>query len=567
MRRLMLCLAVGALLAAGSGAATAQEAVTVNGVEGMRVVIAPPETPLARLIKDKLSAAYYGATPATRAYSNAQKLYYFYGARHFEPLWLTTAADGTEGFSPAALKIIDVFKDAASEGFRPSDYLTPAIELSTAGTDPERLADLETAFSAATVHYAHDAYMGRIAPEAVSANIDPETKRLDTAGLLVKLATSDAPDKVLADLDPLDPEFAALKTALAKLNGNDDAPDPVVIPAGKTLKPGMKDARLDLLRQRLKVPAPEGADALVYDPDLVAAVTDFQSGIGITADGIVGPATIAALNGGGTVSREDIVANMERWRWLPHDLGKLHVLVNIPEFRVSVVDNGTTQFSTRVVVGKPATPTPIFSNSIKNIVVNPYWNVPTSIVAKEIAPHMVANPGYLDSQNMEIVSGARVIDASAIDWSSVTQSNWRYSIRQRPGGGNALGEVKFLFPNDHDVYLHDTPSKSLFGTAVRAYSHGCVRVQNPMGFADALLETEPNLNASVLESMFGPKERWVNLKSHVPVHIAYFTVRVDASGVLHSYGDIYGHNRKLIDLLEGRGKPAAPSATPIVSGV
>lgn len=566
MRRLMLCLVVGTLLAVAPGVANAQEAVTVNGVEGMRVVIAPPETPLARLIKDRLNASYYGATPSTRAYTTAQKLYYFYGERHFEPLWLTAAADGSESFSPAALKIIDVFKAAASEGFRPSDYLTPAIELASAGTDPARLADLETAFSAATLRYAHDAYMGRVAPETVSANIDPETKRLDAAALLVKLASSDAPDKVLAGLDPLDPEFAALKAALAKLNGNGEGGEAIVIPAGKTLKPGMKDARLDLLRQRLKVPAP-AEDAETYDPDLVAAVTDFQTSLGIAADGIVGPATLAALNNGGTISREDIIANMERWRWLPQDLGELHVLVNIPEFRVSVVDNGVTAYSTRVVVGKPATPTPVFSNSIKNIVVNPYWNVPTSIVAKEIAPHMLANPGYLDSQNMEIVSGARVIDASAIDWASVTQSNWRYSIRQRPGGGNALGEVKFLFPNDHDVYLHDTPSKSLFGSAVRAYSHGCVRVQHPMDFADALLKSQPNLNASVLESMFGPKERWVNLKTHVPVHIAYFTVRADASGVLRSYADIYGHNRKLIDLLEGRGKPAVRSATPIVSGV
>ena len=180
---------------------------------------------------------------------------------------------------------------------------------------------------------------------------------------------------------------------------------------------------------------------------------------------------------------------------------------------------------------------------------------------------MLRNPGYISGQHMEIVSGAQVIDASAIDWSSVTQSNWKYSIRQLPGGGNALGQIKFLFPNEHDVYLHDTPSKSLFANAMRAYSHGCVRVQNPMDFAGALLKFEPNLDAATLEGMFGQSERWVNLKTHVPVHIAYFTVRADADGTLHSYGDVYGHNKRLIAILNGTAAPVAPSKGPIVSGV
>src|SRR6185437_11163281 len=233
-----------------------------------------------------------------------------------------------------------------------------------------------------------------------------------------------------------------------------------------------------------------------------------------------------------------------------------HVMVNIPQFRVAVVDGDREVYSTKVVVGKPSTPTPIFSNTIRNIVVNPYWNVPASIVAKEIVPHMLANPGYLASQDMQVVDNGQVIDASAVDWASVTQSNWHYLIRQLPGSYNALGEIKFLFPNPHDVYLHDTPEKSLFGSSVRAFSHGCVRVQNPMDFANALLEDEPGLTVDDLEAMFGKTERWVTLKTHVPVHIAYFTVGADADGTLHSYADIYGHNARLIGLLNGTAKPA-----------
>ena len=567
MRNLLIALALGASLVAGTGIAHAQEAVNVNGVQAMRVVIAPPDSPLAAIIKDKLSAAYYSANPSSKAYAQAQKLYYLYGARHFDPLWVKVGSDGAASFSPAAEKIIGVFKNAASEGFKPSDYLTPAIDVASAGTDPEKLGALEAAFSAATLHYAHDAYMGRVAPEDVSNAIDPETKSLDAADTLMKLAQSDQPDQVLLGLDPADHEFAALKAALAKIDTETPATPPVAVPAGPTLKPGMKDARLAVLRQRLSVTAPDtGAD--IYDPTLVDAVKSFQASAGEDADGIVGPATLAALNNvPPQVSRDDIIANMERWRWLPQDLGKFHVLVNIPEFRLAVVEDGNTDYTTRVVVGKPATPTPVFSNSIKNIVVNPYWNVPVSIVAKEIAPSMLRNPGYISGQHMEIVSGAQVIDASAIDWSSVTQSNWKYSIRQLPGGGNALGQIKFLFPNEHDVYLHDTPSKSLFANAMRAYSHGCVRVQNPMDFAGALLKFEPNLDAATLEGMFGQSERWVNLKTHVPVHIAYFTVRADADGTLHSYGDVYGHNKRLIAILNGTAAPVAPSKGPIVSGV
>jgi murein L,D-transpeptidase YcbB/YkuD len=565
----MICLAAGALIAAGAGAATAQETVNVDGVEATRVVIAPPDSPVAQIIKDKLSADYYGANPSSRAYADAQKLYYFYGARHFDPIWLSKNPDGSEGFSPSALKLIDVFKDATSEGFNPADYLTPNLDVTAAGTDPQKLADLETAFSASAIRYAHDAYLGRIAPEDVSNAIDPETKDLDAADVLTQLASSSDPAQVMLQLDPPGHEFQALKAALARFNEAEQQ-TPILIPAGRTLKPGMQDSRLALLRQRLKVAEPVLADGEPdsYDDELVSAVMDFQSDAGLSPDGIVGPATLAALNNvGGKISREDIIANMERWRWLPHDLGDFHVLVNIPEFRVAVVQDDRSVFTTRVVVGKPATPTPLFSNSIKNIVVNPYWNVPASIVAKEIAPDMLRDPSYLDRENMEIVSGAHVVDASMIDWSSVTQGNWHYTVRQLPGGGNALGQIKFLFPNAHDVYLHDTPSKSLFGNAVRAYSHGCVRVQNPMDFADALLKYEPGLNASMLETMFGSRERWVNLKTHVPVHIAYFTVRADAEGNLHSYADIYGHNKRLIAMLEGKAGAVVRSATPIVSGV
>ena len=553
----MALLLAGVTLSGAAPPALAEAAADTQAVveKAALVVIAPPRSDIARIIKAGLQKAYYAAKPDTRAYSQAQKLYFFYGARGFEPLWLTTGADGSATFSPNAEKIIAVFKHAQFEGLRPSDYLSPALDPAAAGTDPAKLAALETAFSAATLNYAQDSYGGRINPTDVNVLLTIAPKKLDAADTLTKLAASNDPAKFLLSLDPPHPEFKLLKAALAKFYDKDAVKtETITIPDGPTLKLGMKDERVPTLRERLAVPAPEipegATDAKVdttYDKPLMEAVKAFQAGLGLTADGVMGPATVAALNGAGTVSKDDIIANMERWRWEPNDLGAFHVEVNIPQFTVWIVKDGEPVHSTRVVVGRPTNMTPVFSDEIEDIVVNPYWNVPPSIATNEIKPHLIANPGYLDSQNMEMLAGGKVVNASAIDWTTTNINN--YHIRQKPGGANALGQIKFLFPNDLDIYLHDTPSKSLFARAYRAYSHGCVRVQNPMDFAGARRATNPELSEDKLKAMFGDKEKWVPLKHHIPVHLMYFTLRADPDGTIRSYGDVYGHNKKLIELM------------------
>jgi murein L,D-transpeptidase YcbB/YkuD len=555
MRKLTAALMLGVVALAPMGSAIAQETITVAGVEATRVVIAPPQTELARIIKAGLSSSYAAANKDTRVYAQAQKLYYLYGARHFEPLWLTQDADGKVAFSEAANKIIDVFKQAELEGFRPTDYLTPDLDVAAVGYDPAKLAILETAFSTAVARYAQDAYGGRVAPTAVDSAWTITPKRINEADLLMKLAASDDPGQILLDLSPKHREFVQLKAALAKFYGGAVIDAAVTIPDGALLRPGMKDERVTLLRQRLDVPEPEipetaGAEAKVditYDEPLQTAVRAFQEDLGLTADGVVGPATVAALNGGSATTKEDIIANMERWRWEPEEFGKFHVFVNIPEFRLVIMDGDRTHYETRVVVGTPKHQTPVFNDNIRHIVVNPYWNVPASIATNEIAPRLVSNPGYIASQNMELLYGGRVINAASVDWTTTSIRN--FHVRQRPGPSNALGQIKFLFPNQHDVYLHDTPSKSLFQRSFRAYSHGCVRVQNPMEFADALLANEVGVTGASLESMFGSKEAWVNLKQTVPIQISYFTLRVDEDGTIRSYGDLYGANKKMIDLL------------------
>ena len=551
MKKLLVCLAVALLGSAGTLPVIAQD---VAALAAGPVIIAPPQTALARTIKDGLSAAYYGARKDTNAYNEAQRLYFFYGARHFEPIWLDEAPDGGVTFSPAADKIIALFKASAAEGFDPQDYLIPAIDVAGARGNPLKLAELETAFSAATLRYASHLYTGRLDPRSVNGLLDIAPKRLDEAALLVELASSDDPAAVLAKLEPIHPEFLALKAALATFD--DRAIDrPVLIAEGPTLKPGMSDARIPALRQRMELPALDGT---VYDDALVAAIKAFQERQNLEVDGVIGPATLAALNGGVPVTREDIIANMERWRWMPRDLGEFHVLVNIPEFRLAIRRNGVEEYATRVVVGTVKNQTPVFSDNIRHIVVNPYWNVPSSILRGEIAPAVLRNPGYIERNNYDLLYNGTAVSPWQVDWSQVSASNFPFRVRQRPGPGNALGQIKFLFPNKHDVYLHDTPSKSLFARDFRAFSHGCVRVQNPMEFADALMANEANISRASLEAMFGSSERWVNPDKQIPVHIAYFTVRVDADGTLRNYGDVYGHNAKVIAAMGLDTIPASP---------
>ncbi|MBS3847187.1 L,D-transpeptidase family protein [Devosia sp. BSSL-BM10] len=541
MNKILVCL-VAALAGVGSAfPATAQD---VAGLAAGTVIIAPPRTPLAQTIKGGLSVAYYGANKESKAYNEAQKLYFFYGARHFEPIWLDEMPDGQVAFSPSAQKIIKLFEAAASEGLRPSDYLTAELDVTTVDNDPIKMAALETAFSRATMRYATHIYTGRIVPGSISSQLDITPKKLDEASLLVQLASSNDPVKVLSALEPTHPEFVALKAALADFD-RIQAERPVQIAAGATLRPGMSDPRVPVLRQRFEI-ADAGDSATLYDDSVVDAIKAFQKTRNLAVDGVMGPATLAALNGGAPLTRADILANMERWRWMPRDMGAFHVLVNIPEYRLSINRDNREEYTTRVVVGTTKNQTPVFSESIRHIVVNPYWNVPSSITKGEIAPAVLRNPGYIDSHNYDLLYNGTAISPYSVDWSQVSAANFPFRVRQRPGSGNALGQIKFLFPNKHNVYLHDTPSKSLFSRDFRAYSHGCVRVQNPLEFAGALMANETKISRASLEGMFGNSERWVNPERQIPVHIAYFTVRVAPDGSLQSFGDIYGHNAKLI---------------------
>jgi L,D-transpeptidase YcbB len=236
----------------------------------------------------------------------------------------------------------------------------------------------------------------------------------------------------------------------------------------------------------------------------------------------------------------DIVANMEQWRWLPRDLGASHIFVNIPEYQLRMIRNGVEVHQARVIVGKTETPSPVFSGDMDHIIVNPYWNIPPSIALKEMLPKLQSDPYALQRKGFEIVKRGRVVDPATIDWSAGVKN---ITIRQPPGERNALGFIKFMFPNDHAVYLHDTPSRGLFSNSERALSHGCIRVQDPFKLAEMVLKTEHGISQHRLEAMAGGQERYFNLQTKLPVHLTYFTSFVDDYGQLQSRPDIYGFNR------------------------
>ena len=293
----------------------------------------------------------------------------------------------------------------------------------------------------------------------------------------------------------------------------------------------------------------------VYDQQVKDAVVAFQKRHGLVTDGILGSQTYKALNVSVAERIDQILLNMERWKWLPKQLapegkGNRYIIVNIPAFRVSVMENEKEVMRMMSVVGKSMHATPIFSNEIQYLMFSPYWNVPNSIVEQDIKPHLQRNLNWLNSRNMEMVttfgSNARRVPVRRVNWNTMTQHNFDYRIRQRPGPHNALGRVKFIFPNEHAVYLHDTPADQLFSGAERDFSHGCVRVERPADLATYLLQDKPGWDREhVLRAMNASEQQRVDLKENVPVYLVYFTAWVEDDGTVSFRDDIYGHDQTL----------------------
>lgn len=484
----------------------------------------------------------------------------FYAARTERALWVTK-----DGFTDAAKSVIDEIKKANDWGLKASDYKLPEITSNGSGAPTEEaLTDAEVRLSLVAMNYARDARGDRI-PEPskqLSSYLDRKPNLVDRKVLLAALSAT--PDKAtyLRGLHPKDPRFEQLRQKLLEMRaGRNAAESFALIPNGSTIKLGKSHPDVALVRQRLKVPAPaiepDGTPAsdTFYDAALADAVVRFKEKNGIS------PATVTitntlrrALNGNGSgkITEMMLLANMEQWRWMPEDLGATHVEVNLPEYMVRVIKDGHVVHAERIVTGRVETQTPIFSDKMRTIVFQPQWIVPNSIKINELLPGLRAGGNPLARQGLVMERNGRRVSPYNIDWFRSDIRN--YHVYQPSGGGNALGIVKFLFPNKHAVYLHDTPSKSLFNERVRTFSHGCMRVRNPVRLAEVILEADKGWSKRTVSDLAtnGPDNNDVKLEHPMPVHVTYFTVVADDNGELRNVADVYGHEKRIQLALQGR---------------
>jgi len=501
--------------------------------------------PLGAALRERLAVSTRGLEDEDKA--DHEAVVAFYRTNQYSPRW----TDGVT-LTEQARKLMVRLGKAEADGLDLKDYPVPdPSKLGLETGTPRSLADAEVTLSTSLVRYARHAQSGRIKPIQVSGNITLEPEIPDRAKVLASLLTARFPEARLASFNPPHLGYLLLKRKLAELRGKGGAVavHRIVVPSGPQLRYGSVDARVVVLRKAIGASVPD-VDADVFDEDLREAVREFQRSSGLSGDGIVGPRTLRAINGDEPVDRtEAVLTNMEQWRWMPRQLGTTRVQVNIPEFLVRLYRNERVFHETRVVVGKPHNQTPIFSDEMEHVIVNPYWNIPYSIKRNELLGGILADPsGFMARRNYEVLMGGKRVNPDSVRWSRINLK--AVNIRQRPGPRNALGQIKFMFPNKHAVYLHDTPSKSLFNQTARAFSHGCIRVQNPMKFADALMTAEPDLTGNTLRRLVGGDEEKVELTKHIPVHLTYFTAWVEDGGKVRTANDVYDHHRKLASCLK-----------------
>jgi murein L,D-transpeptidase YcbB/YkuD len=497
----------------------------------------PADRPIAEQLRDMLPKA--DRTFANR--KERQAVEAFYQKRNYAPVWFERGA-----LSARTNAAITRIHASSADGLIPAEYKIPDM---AAATSPDAQADAELRLTATLITFTRHLQAGRFPFARMGGEIQMPQEPPEVNAALTKLAGATDAAAAIDEFSPPQPGYRALKAKLATLRGETgDEAKVVRIPEGPMLRPGMEDARVPLLRQRLHVSGNE--TNLRYDEALATAVKAYQKSNRMNADGMIGASTVRSLNAVSAPRRGDvidtIIANMERWRWTPRDLGNAHVSLNIPNYTLRVMHNGKEIWQTRVVVGKPSTATPQITETMKFITVNPTWNVPPSIIRNEYLPALAQDPTVLARMGLKVTHNR---DGSV-------------HIYQPPGEANALGRLRFNFPNRFLVYQHDTPDKNLFAHDKRAYSHGCMRVQDPAKYAEVLLSIAlPNAGytAQRIRSMYGNAEQNINFPTPIPVHITYQTAFVDDAGELQVRPDIYGIDAKTRNLIRSERGVVEPT--------
>lgn len=492
----------------------------------------------------------------------------FYANRSYEPAWI-----GKSGPLPRALSLVAAVGNASSVGLTANDYHLETITalMDRIGSDkamlgsvpPDLAADLDLVLTDAFLMYASHLLSGRVNPEDLQSEWFIKGRKQDLLMVLEKAVLQDSVAEVLDSLKPPHSGYERLKAALSHYRDIVRKGGWPVLSPGPQLKRGDRGDRVKELRAFLLATgdhpaATEKAKSRHFDKDLETGVRQFQSRHGLKVDGAAGPATLKAMAVPAADRLRQIEVNMERWRWLPAELGERFVLVNIAGFTLSVIENDFTLMSMRAIVGKDFQKTPVFTGRITDVELNPYWNIPSTIASTEIIPEIRKNRAYLAKNKIRVFRGwgpsARRINPSSISWSRVTGKNLPFWLRQDPGPKNPLGAVKFLFPNKYEVYVHGTPFHGLFERDSRGFSHGCIRIESPLELAEYLLQNPADWSSeSLLDAIKSGKNLSIRLSDPIPVHLLYFTVWVDETGTVHFRDDVYGHDEVLARAL---GEPA-----------
>jgi murein L,D-transpeptidase YcbB/YkuD len=486
----------------------------------------------------------------------------FYQAREFEPVWLV---DGK--LTAKAIAVLGTLEISSSHGLRRGDYLAGimASGLELVGKEPtdiRTLARVDAGLSATTMRYIKDLHQGRFSPQQLELGLNISHRQLDLAVELDRVQAASDPTQVLDGFAPRHAAYNQLRGELAYYRRLATEESWSRLDVTTVVRPGDNYGEADLLRHRLRLTkdlAPDAPDAgPTYDETLVAAVERFQERHALGVDGIMGKNTFEQLNRSWDDRAVQIALGLERWRWIPDQLEENLVAVLVPAFRLRAVTGVESRdqeiLQMRVVVGKAYDRfrTPIFKGEISYLDFRPYWNIPQSIVRREIAPHL-NEPGYLDKHDYEIVTefSNQPGGLPATEENLEKVKRGQLLLRQRPGPKNALGEVKFIFPNEYNVYLHSTPAKGLFARARRDFSHGCIRVGDPAGLAEWVLADQAQWDeSSIRGAMNEGSPTRVMLSQRIPVYILYSTAVVDwADGRLHFYDDIYGLDDDLAEAL------------------
>ena len=506
----------------------------------------------------KSLATEYKIDSKTNLICNPDLLFDFYLHRKIKPLWVTK-----DRLNNKAEVFIKTIIEADHEGLDASIYhrddilsLVRILELNSVfdAFEPAKYAELELLLTDAFVSYGFHLSEGIVEPNATNVDWHIEKPKKNLLKILQTSLHNEKLEELVDILQPHHSGYLRLKSALLKYQNIKKSGGWPKIPVGPKLRKGDTEKCIAALRSRLIISGDlanlTSDDEEYFDEALESGVKKFQARNGLKTDGVVGSNTISALNISVEDRIEQIKLNMERWRWLPQDLGKRYIFVNTANFELDIIENGQTVTSTRAIVGKKKRPTPALSRKITYMELNPYWNIPHKIAINDVLPCIKKDSNYLKDKSIRIFEnwedGAKEVNPESIDWNTVTKKNFVYKLRQDPANSNALGRVKFIFPNEFSIYLHDTPARTLFDKTKRTFSSGCIRIEKPMELAAYLLTDNSKWTYEKLTAAVDSKKtRTILLADPMNIHILYWTAWVDKDGIVNFRDDIYGRDRQL----------------------